>query len=148
MGSTGTGTFSDYPGSEGGRPGKSGGGGRGGASQGGGGGQGGGGKLSNDRCGAKLDGISLQEVANCTYYREHESPPPKKSRVRIRKKLFGGRVAIEIQDTKEVIGLLPTKFNYIVPCMKDGWEYTGSIVDTSKAKIPKVIINLKAKQNK
>jgi hypothetical protein len=141
MGSTGSGSFTDYPGSQGGRPNKAGGSGDSGGSGRGGGG-GGGGKRTDDRCGAKLDDISLQDVANCIYFREHQSLPPKKSRVRIRNKLLGGRVAVEIQDTKEPIGLLPTKYNYVVACMKDGWEYAGSIVESSAARIPKIIVSL------
>jgi hypothetical protein len=141
LGSTGTGSFTDYPGSAGGRPG-------GGKKGTGGGGGGGGGKQPDDRCGEALEGISLQDVATCTYYREHETPPPKKSRVRIRKKLLGGRIAVELHGTNEAIGLLPTKFNYVVPCIKAGWEYTGNVVDSTKAKIPKVIVNLTAKQGK
>jgi hypothetical protein len=143
MGSTGTGSFTDYPGSQGGRPGKNGGGGGAGGS-----GGSGGGKMPNDRCSIDLNGVSLQEVAICAYYKEHESPPPKKSRVRVRKKLLGGRIAVELHSTSEAVGLLPTKYNYIVACMKQGWEYTGNVVESTAAKLPKVIVNLEAKQAK
>lgn len=136
MGSSGTGNFTDYPGTGGGRPG----GGGGGA------GGGGGGEKSDERCGNALEGVSLQEVATCGYFKAHGTLPAKRSRVHIRKKLLSGRVVVDLSATDEAIGLLPTKYNYVVACMKNGWEYTGNVVDNTSGKIPKVIVDLVAKK--
>jgi hypothetical protein len=138
MGSTGTGKFSDYPGSSGGRPG-------GGGDGGGKGGGGGGGKPDKeDKCGAAIPGLSLDDVGASEYFTTHKGVPPVRTKVQVRKRLVGGRIAVETVSSSEVIGYVPTGYNYLRGCMSNGWEYAGTVVDSSSGKLPKVKVNLTA----
>jgi hypothetical protein len=134
MGSTGTGKFSDYPGSSGGRPsGTPGGGGGGGSPT----------KPDDvDKCGRAISDMSLEEVALADYFKNHKAVPPVKTKVRVRKKLVGGRVAVETTASSEVVGYVPTVYNYLRGCMEKGWKYEGQVDDSSKGKLPKVKVSL------
>jgi hypothetical protein len=133
MGSVGTDRFSDYPGSSGGRPdtGKKGGGG------GGGGGEGGG-----DQCELAIADLALEEVATSEYFTSHSRVPRVGTQVRLRKKLVGSRIAVEISKSGEVLGLVPTEYNYLRQCMSRGFEYTGTVVSSSTGPLPEVSVDL------
>lgn len=131
MGSSGTNTFSDYPGSGGGRPGGKGGGG------------GGGGEEKTDKCDVTLDDLSLEDVALSEYFTEKEKSPPENTKVRVREKLVDGRVAVET-ESGEVIGYVPTAYNYLRQCISQGWKYRGKVSTSSSGKIPRVQVHLAA----
>ena len=137
MGSSGTNTFSDYPGSSGGRPSEkgSGGGGCGGSGAGGG---------KSDKCDVTISGLALEEVALSEYFSAHKKTPPDKSKVRVREKLVDGRVAVETESGGEVIGYVPTAYNYLRQCVSQGWSYNGEVSKSSSGKIPKAQIDLAA----
>lgn len=133
MGSAGTNTFSDYPGSSGGRPsGKSG----------GGGGGGGGGK--SDKCDVIVNDLQLEEVALSEYFTAHGKPPTEKTKVKVRDKLVGGRVAVETESGGEVIGYVPTAYNFLRQCISQGWSYSGKVASSSAGKVPKLQVDLVA----
>jgi hypothetical protein len=112
MGSTGSGTFSDYQGYKGGSN-------QGGAS-------------NDDKC-AKAFFTDLEEVANCDFFAKTNNVPPKDSIVYVN---FGG-VRIEIINAERIcIGYLPTKYNYLLACMNSGIEYTGIIVYSTLKPMP------------
>jgi hypothetical protein len=137
VGSSGTSSFSDYPGSRGGSS-------NGGSSKGkGGDGGGDGGGGSTDECAAAIND-ALEDVATSAYYAKHGKVPPPKTKVRIRSKLVGGRVAVETVADSEVIGNLPTKYNYVVKCMKQSWTYEGTVESSSAGRLPKVTVDLGA----
>ena len=130
MGSTGTGSFSDYPGSQGGRPEK------------GGGGSSGGGGSGGDNCEMVISGMMLEDVANCEYFLNHDLVPKAGTQVQARVRLVKGRVAVETTVKGEVIGYVPTKYNYLRACMTDGWQYSGNVVEATGGQLPKVKIDL------
>ncbi len=137
MGSAGTHTFTDYPGSGGGRPPSNGKSGSGGGGTGGGGG-------TVDKCENGISDLPLEEVALSDFYTEHEKPPPEKTKVRVRETLVDGRVAVETDPGSEVIGYVPTAYNYLRKCISKGWSYRGKISSSSSGKIPKIQIDLSA----
>lgn len=130
MGSTGSGSFSDYPGSQGGRPEKGGGGGSGGGGSGG------------DNCEMVISGMMLEDVANCEYFLNHESVPRAGTQVQARERLVKGRVAVETTVNSEVVGYVPTRYNYLRACMTDGWQYSGRVVEATGGQLPKVKVDL------
>lgn len=135
MGSRGTGSFTDYPGSQGGRPGKDGGGGSGGSN-------GGGGDSGGDQCAKGVSGVSLEEVANCEYFETHQSAPRVGTQVQVREQLVKRRVAVETVLNGEIVGYMPTKYNYLRACMTDGWQYSGKVAESTSGRNPKVKVNL------
>jgi hypothetical protein len=137
VGSSGTNSFSDYPGSSGGRPSN----GTSGGGSSGGGGSGGGGK--SDKCDITLSDLALEEVALSEYFTKHKSPPAEKTKVRLREKLVDGRLAVET-EIGEVIGYVPTAYNYLRQCVSQGWKYHGKVSASSTGKVPKVKVDLAA----
>lgn len=133
MGSTGTGKFTDYPGSSGGHPnpGKKG--------KGGGGGGGGGG---SDQCDLAIEDLALEEVGSSEHFTEHSRVPRVGTEVRLRRKLVGSRLAVETVAAREIVGFVPTEYNYLRQCMSRGYEYTGTVVSSSGGSIPQVSVDL------
>ena len=108
MGSSGSGRISDYPGSSSQRkPGGTG---------------GGDGTPPADRC-ARAFNARLEDIEQSDYFLAHQTTPPIGTQVEVvqRKRLVA-------QTTSgESIGNLPTSFNYLASCLKDGWRYFGSV---------------------
>ena len=134
MGSTGTNKFTDYPGSAGGRPGK----GQKGKGGGGGSGSGGGG----DRCDLAIDNLTLDEIATSEYFKSHGHAPRTGTQVRVRGKLVGSRIAVETSGASEVVGYVPTEYNYLRQCMSRGYKYDGTVASSSGGSLPQVTVDL------
>jgi hypothetical protein len=107
MGSSGSGRISDYPGS---------------SSSVRSGGEGGGNEDAEDRC-TKAFSARLEDVEQSEYCGKHGRTPPIGTQVEVamRKRLIA-------QTTDgESMGNLPTPFNYLASCMKEGWVYIGVV---------------------
>ena len=124
MGSRGTGRLTDYPGSRG-------------KGSGGGGGQGG--SSGRDRC---KDAVveQLEDVARCEYFKNHGNVPRASTKVDI---VQQKRIAVATAGG-EIVGYLPTKYNYLVACLASGFKYSGTIQRSSNTPIPTVLVDLAA----
>jgi hypothetical protein len=120
MGSSGSGRISDYPGS---------------SSQGKSGGSAGGG-TPQDRC-ARAFSARLEDVERSDYYRAHNAVPPVGTQLKIvqQKRLVAQTL------NGESVGNLPTSFNYLASCLKDGWSYLGTIQSATN---PPPVANISA----
>jgi hypothetical protein len=130
VGSKSTGRLGDYPGS---------------------GGTGGGGGAKGkpdetDKCAAVIEDLPLEEVALSGYFKEHKAVPPEKTKVRVRDKLVDKRIAVETESGQEVIGYVPTAYNYLRQCMSNGWAYMGKVTSSSAGKLPKITVDLTGKK--
>ena len=116
MGSTGSGSFSDYPGS---RP-------KGG----------GGGGSGEDRC-ARAFSCSLEEVEQCDYFSANNDVPPANTAltIELRGRLFA------ITENGQTVGALPTKFNYLADCMADGFAYEGRVKSSVARPLARVTVD-------
>ncbi len=104
MGSTGTGRLSDYSGTK--------------AEKGG----GPGGRSGEDKCDQPIL-ATLEDVERCSYYGLHHALPKVGLDV-----VAGLAKRIEVTTAGgEVIGYLPTKFNYLAGCIKSGAHYAGKV---------------------
>lgn len=121
MGSSGTGRLSDYPG----RRGNGGGSGNQGGSSG------------KDRCKETIV-EQLEEVARCQYFRDHGQVPRVGTQVHL---VQQRRIAVET-SAGEVVGYLPTKYNYLAACMASGFKYSGNAITASNAPIPAVLVEM------
>jgi hypothetical protein len=131
MGSSGTGKFTDYPGtprgsakkrSESGAPPSL--------------------DEQGDECERRLENIALEEVDRCDYFKAHTALPPAGMDVRIRSALVGGRIGVEVIASQEVLGLLPTQFNYLLQCMKQGYRYAGQVKSAKLRPVAVVRVDL------
>jgi hypothetical protein len=107
MGSSGSGNFSDYSQNK-----------SVGANQ--------GGKSGKDECN-KAYSIILEEVDRCEYYINHSSLPPNGLSIKID---FHLRLEAKDASSNEIIGYLPTKYNFLVNCIKNGFIFKGEIVSS------------------
>jgi hypothetical protein len=115
MGSTGSGSFTDYPGTTRVKDKKE---------QGTGGGDGGG--SQPDRC-DKAFSVSLEDIEHCDYFKQHKDVPKLNTQLRIAHKK---RVVAET-TSGETVGNIPTKLNYLAGCLKEGYTYIGTVRHSS-----------------
>lgn len=119
MGSSGTGRLTDYTQSGGGTSGQ------------------GGGTSGSDKCMESIQ-EQLEEVALCDYFKNNNNVPPVATTVRV---TIENRVAVET-TAGELIGYLPTQYNYIVACIHNGYSYSGSIQVSTTDPLPTVLVHL------
>lgn len=121
MGSTGSGSFSDYPGS---RPKE------------GGEGAGGGGASGEDRC-ARAFSCALEEVEQCDYFSSSGGVPPANTALTIEQR---GRL-FAVDASGQTVGALPTSFNYLADCMVAGFTYEGLVNSSASAPVASVNVD-------
>jgi hypothetical protein len=131
MGSTGTGRFTDYPGTP-----------RGSAKSKDQGGTGGGEANETNQCERKLENVTLEEVARCAFYKPAEDLPSVGTSVVVCTSLVGGRIGVQTAEGGQVVGLLPTEYNYLLQCMKQGYQYAGAVVSAKLRPVPVVRVDL------
>jgi len=134
MGTRGTNKFTDYPGTP-----------RGSAK-----GAKAGGPSSKDSgdvllCERQLTGLPLEEVGRCDYFIAHHAIPASGTPVVVRKKLVGGRIGVETTGG-ELIGFLPTDYNYLLRCMKQGYSYAGQVTSSVAKPVPVVRVDLEPRK--
>lgn len=122
MGSSGTGRFTDYPGSS--RSTSSTGGTTGGSS-------------GSDKCGEAF-AAELEDVARGSYYGTKGSLPPNGHEFKVvhSKRL----VAVDLEGFE--LGNLPTKYNYLAGCIGSGRAYIGVVTTTSISPLPRIYVDI------
>lgn len=115
MGSTGSGSFGDY------RP-----------------------TINDDLCMNEIKSEGLEEVSRSAYFQTHKFVPSIMEDIQVLDKLHNRRIAVESLQTGLIIGYLPTKYNYLLSCMKKGIRYVGNVEFSMDKPIPKVSVNLHA----
>lgn len=124
MGSAGSGSFGNYPGKSSKTPGGNGSGVGGGF----------GGEVEAPEI---IENVKLEDVATSEYYIQHENVPGKGEKVSLRTNIVEGRLVVELTETHEIIGNLPTEYNYL-----RGLKYHGTIVSSGLTPIPYIVVNL------
>src|SRR5258706_6167257 len=112
MGSRRSGRLTDYPG---------------GKTQDKSGSSGDGGPAPEDRC-SRAFSVTLEDVEHCAFFKSHGSAPKIGTDLQIARKK---RIVAET-PAGEVVGNLPTNFNYLAGCLNDGFKYVGKVIDSSK----------------
>lgn len=123
MGSTGSGSFSDYSGAQN-TTGNSG---------------GSGGSSGTDLCRQAFSCV-LQEVAQCDYFTQHGAPPP--AQIQLGLVLQGRIFAVDTNGVK--VGALPTAYNYLAACMQSGISYVGIVRSATSLPVPTVTADFTA----
>lgn len=116
MGSTGSGSFTDYSGGSG----KSEGAGSGGSS-------------GDDRC-SQAFSTGLEDVEEYDFYLTTNNVPVVGSQISL---VHENRI-IAVDHDGKAVGALPTKFNYLAACIKDGFKYTGVVTASTSKPTPQV----------
>jgi hypothetical protein len=121
MGSSGSGSFSDYPGTK--------------AKELQGEGTGvAGGESGVDRCQQAFHAL-LQDVGNCDYYSQSNGVPAVGAQLSIS---FDGKRVFAVDMNGVKVGALPTSLNYLVACLASGVNYVGVVSSSAVAPVPTV----------
>lgn len=97
-----------------------------------------GGSSGVDSCG-KAFNTPLEEISRCFYFINTGRVPAVQTEVRI---FFNG-VRLSVETLKgEEIGYLPTKFNYLKTCIDNGYNYQGVVFSSSVRPIPSVLVDI------
>ncbi|HAW08360.1 MAG TPA: hypothetical protein DCW42_04210 [Bacteroidetes bacterium] len=83
-----------------------------------------GGSDGNDVCDNSFRAI-LEDFERSQYFSDHKSTPPKDKDIYV---VFEKRLSVKTLQENETIGYLPTQFNYLAACIKDGKNYIGKVV--------------------
>ena len=121
MGSSGSGRFSDYPGTKAKEVIGEGSGTAGGTS-------------GVDKC-TQAFHVLLEDVGNCDFYSQFGSVPSPNTQLGI---IFDGRRVFAIDNNGVKIGALPTQYNYLVACMEDAVTYVGVVSASASSPVPTI----------
>jgi hypothetical protein len=119
MGSSGTGHFSDYPGTMADKPG------------------GAGGSSGEDQCNQQIM-TALEDVERCDFFINHSRLPDVGTPIQVSLAI---RLTV-ITNEGETIGFLPTQYNYLAACIKAGRNYQGVVASSSLRPISKVQVEI------
>ncbi len=78
----------------------------------------------------------LEDVETCDYYKKNGHVPAKGTYVKIA--LQTRLVAVD--EKGNVIGHLPTEYNYLLECLNDGYQYEGEVSGSFETPVPSVYI--------
>ncbi len=85
--------------------------------------------------------VPLEDVARLDYFRSSKSVPSEGVDVRVRNEMHNGRLIVEdLAGTP--IGNLPTIYNYLILCMKEGYGYQGTVTNSATVPFPSVEVSL------
>jgi len=93
-------------------------------------------------CPEVIENIRLEDVATSEFYTNNHMLPAVQSQVTLRDQVFLGRLVVETSDTHEVIGNIPTNYNYLLNCIKNGFHYSGRVISSGESPIPFVVVTL------
>lgn len=121
MGSTGSGTFSDYSR-------------RKSANQ----KEVNGGASGTDNCSLAFSTL-LEDVSRCFFYINYSNVPPSGTEIVI---TFNGVRIVAENLLGEELGYVPTKFNYLKYCLNDGFKYSGIIDFSALSPTPSIRVDV------
>lgn len=120
MGSTGSSRFTDYSGSK-----KT---------------DGTGGTSGNDRC-RQAFSCDLEDVAQCDFFTKTGNVPAVGTELTL---VHAGRIFAATPEGVRV-GALPTAYNYLAACLRDGNDYVGVVTASALAPFPQVSADFTAR---
>jgi hypothetical protein len=82
-------------------------------------------------CLEEIPEFSLEDVERCAYFTRTRDVPPAGTDVTVLSQLVGGRIAVAAAADGEVIGLVPTRFNNLLGCLRSGFTYPGEVSASS-----------------
>ena len=80
----------------------------------------------------KAVATSLEDVATSDYFKKHGTLPSKGTPVII---TSTSRI-VAVDDKGDVIGNLPTEYNYLLGCIEEGYQYEGEVTDSFSSPLP------------
>jgi len=102
----------------------------------------GGGGNSEIKCPQVIEMIDLEDVATSEFYTKHEALPSISTPVKLRSEIVSGRLVVETEDNNEILGNIPTEYNYLLDCIHEGLVYIGVVLSSGDVPIPYITVRL------
>lgn len=96
----------------------------------------------NHGCPSEILNINLEDVGTSEYYIKHNSVPKVGDATFLGTKLYEGRLVVILSSTNEVLGNLPTEYNFLLDCLSRELAYLGEVVGSGMSPIPFVVVTL------
>jgi len=96
------------------------------------------------KCPEILKNIRLEDVALSEYYLNYSSLPGQGTAIKLRPTIYRGRLVVETIENAEILGNLPTQYNYLVNCIRKGMKYSGEVIASGITPVPFVVVTLHA----
>jgi hypothetical protein len=103
-----------------------------------------GGKSSEIDCPLNIESIRLEDVATSEYYVNNRILPSAGEPVVLSSTIYKGRLVVKITTSGEIIGNLPTQYNYLKNCIDRGMNYTGRVLSSGTNPVPFIVVTLNA----
>ena len=95
-------------------------------------------------CPVRIEYIRLEDVADSEYYINNRSLPAPGEAVELNRSLYKGRLVVSATSTGEILGNLPTEYNYLINCLMSGMDYSGTVISSGTTPVPFVVVTLYA----
>ncbi|MDM5351555.1 MULTISPECIES: hypothetical protein [Lysinibacillus] len=97
-----------------------------------------------DLCDREIKNESLEDVSRLDYFQKINRVPDIMDEIRVLESLHQRRIVVQCVKTGNIIGYLPTKYSYLLSCMKRGISYVGKVEFSIDKPIPKVVVSIHA----
>ena len=78
----------------------------------------------------------LEDVETCDYFKKYGKVPVKGTYVKIALKTR----LVALDENSDLIGHLPTEYNYLLECLNSGYQYEGEVSGSFDIPVPSVYI--------
>lgn len=95
-------------------------------------------------CPKNIENIRLQDVATSENYLNNKNVPQNSEEVYLNDRIVNGRLVVMLASTGEIVGNLPTQYNFLINCIKSGYGYAGSVVASGFTPVPFIVVSLYA----
>lgn len=103
-----------------------------------------GGGAGEIECPPVIEYIRLEDVAISQYYVSRNSLPNPGEAVELPSDIVNGRLVVTVSSTGEILGNLPTEYNYLINCLKRGITYIGTVASSGVSPVPFAVVSLHA----
>ncbi|HEY8899234.1 MAG TPA: hypothetical protein VIM61_02315 [Chthoniobacterales bacterium] len=105
-------------------------------------GGGGDGEEAIDQCLLVNENITLEEFERCPFWKKSKIVPPKGSTIHVNPTVINGRLGVIEDGGGELLGYLPTRFNFLRLCIEQGGSYAGEVSGSTTTPVPSVRVSL------
>ena len=78
----------------------------------------------------------LEDVETCDYFKKYGHVPAKGTFIKIGLKTR----LVALDENDDVMGYLPTEYNYLLDCLTKGYQYEGEVSGSFETPVPSVYI--------
>lgn len=93
-------------------------------------------------CERPLDSVILEDIEIHQYYKENNKLPAVGDNVYVSNTKFKGRIVVTHTITNQILGNLPTDYNYLFQCIQLGYYYKGTVVQSIEKPTVRLMVKL------